>query len=58
VGRTRKVWLQEHRAILQAIKDHDPARAERLIVAHVLRKKETVLAYLKSRGETRRNETP
>ena len=58
VGRTRKVWLQEHRAILQAIKDHDPARAERLIVAHVLRKKETVLAYLRSRGETRRNEKP
>jgi len=40
----------------QAIKDRDPARAERLIVEHVLRKKETVLAYLRSRGETRRNE--
>src|SRR3990170_420507 len=58
VGRARKAWLQEHRAILQAIKDRDPARAERLIVEHVLRKKETVLAHLKSRGETRRNETP
>src|SRR3990170_2224326 len=58
VSRTQRVGLQEHRAILQAIKDRDPARAERLIVEHVLRKKETVLASLRSRGETRRNETP
>jgi DNA-binding GntR family transcriptional regulator len=56
VGRAGKVWLREHRAILQAIKDRDPERAERLITQHVLRKKATVLAYLRGRGQTAREE--
>ncbi|MFQ5961687.1 MAG: GntR family transcriptional regulator [Candidatus Methylomirabilales bacterium] len=47
VGPARNRWLREHRAILKAIKDRDPERAERLIKRHVHRKKETVLAYLK-----------
>jgi len=51
VGRSSKVWLREHRAILRAVKERDPGRAERLIAQHVLRKKETVLAYLRNRGE-------
>lgn len=48
VGPSPKQWLQEHRAILQAIRDRDPDRAERLITQHVHQKKEAVLAYLKA----------
>lgn len=52
VGPARKQWLQEHWAILRAIRDRDPERAERLMAQHVHRKKETILAHLKaSEGE-------
>ncbi|MFQ5846083.1 MAG: GntR family transcriptional regulator [Candidatus Methylomirabilales bacterium] len=51
VGRARKQWLQEHWAILQAIKDRDPEQAERLVAEHVHRKKETLLAHLKARED-------
>lgn len=49
VGQVRKQWLEEHRAILQAIRSRDPERAERLVAQHVHRKKETVLAYLRAK---------
>lgn len=49
IGPARKRWLEEHRAILRAIRDRDPDRAERLTVEHVHRKKETIVAYLKSK---------
>jgi DNA-binding GntR family transcriptional regulator len=49
VGPARKQWLEEHRAILQAVRDRDPDRAERLTMQHVHRKKETIVAYLKSK---------
>lgn len=49
VGPARKQWLGEHWAILQAIKERDPDRAERLTTQHVHRKKETVVAYLRSK---------
>ena len=52
VGPARKQWVQEHWAILRAIRDRDPERAERLMAQHVHRKKETILAHLKaSEGE-------
>ncbi len=53
VGPARKQWLEEHWAILQAIRDRDPDRAERLVVQHVHRKRETVLAYLKAKEHER-----
>ena len=56
VGPARKRWLQEHRAILRAVRDRDPERAERLITRHVHRKKETVLAYLKATEAERTEE--
>jgi DNA-binding GntR family transcriptional regulator len=49
IGPARKQWLEEHWAILHAIRDRDPDRAERLTVEHVYRKKETIVAYLKSK---------
>ncbi len=49
VGPARKQWVEEHWAILHAIRDRDPDRAERLTMQHVHRKKETIVAYLKSK---------